>query len=367
MRFPMRFTLPVRLCVLLIAPFGTAIAQSSALQTSAAPQEVRRVRSLPATPRLSATPARPRQERAEERGQIGVYLGGVSPERSGANINSLVPGGAAESAGLQAGDRILAIDGKRVTNSEELITIVKSKRAGDTVELLVDRDGWRKRLDVQLRAPQSAQVDAPRWAEVEELQESEGSDSIVDPREGRVAEREPERRRAQQRTAELEELRKLIEGGDAGSSEEDVERHVWIDDEDLAPEALFESEDDQEWFETPAPRRERVEGRDGEQRLERRDRELRLERRDREQRLDRRDRRQRLERAERFRQQHEIERRRRAESELRRRAERERETAESPRRGSELDSLRAELDALRREVEALRRELDARARRAEPR
>jgi putative serine protease PepD len=64
----------------------------------------------------------------------------------------LVPGGPAERAGVQPGDVIVAIDGKPVADSSELIVAIRSRRPGDTVTLTIRRGGDERKIDVTLTA-----------------------------------------------------------------------------------------------------------------------------------------------------------------------------------------------------------------------
>ncbi len=64
----------------------------------------------------------------------------------------LVPGGPAEKAGVQAGDVVVAIDGKSVADSAELIVAIRSRQPGDTVTLTVRRNGSEQDVDVTLDA-----------------------------------------------------------------------------------------------------------------------------------------------------------------------------------------------------------------------
>ncbi|WTW95234.1 trypsin-like peptidase domain-containing protein [Streptomycetaceae bacterium NBC_01309] len=85
---------------------------------------------------------------------IGVTLD-MQYEGEGARISDkdlngqppVRPGGPAARAGLQAGDVVTAVDGKRVAEANELIVVVRSKSPGDTVTLTV------KRGDAELRLP----------------------------------------------------------------------------------------------------------------------------------------------------------------------------------------------------------------------
>jgi putative serine protease PepD len=65
---------------------------------------------------------------------------------------AILPGGPAEKAGLQAGDLILALDGKAVLGSSELIVAIRSKQPGDTVTLTVRRNGSEHDVKVTLGA-----------------------------------------------------------------------------------------------------------------------------------------------------------------------------------------------------------------------
>jgi putative serine protease PepD len=90
---------------------------------------------------------------------IGASLDG-SYDGEGARIATggaaggpaIVPGGPAEQAGLEAGDVILALDGKAVQGSSELIVAIRSKQPGDTVTLTVRRDGSEREVQVTLGA-----------------------------------------------------------------------------------------------------------------------------------------------------------------------------------------------------------------------
>ena len=69
----------------------------------------------------------------------GVYIGGLS-------IN-----GAAEEAGLEKGDIILAVNSRNITKSSELQEIIGSKRPGERISLKVLRDNVEKDFVVILR------------------------------------------------------------------------------------------------------------------------------------------------------------------------------------------------------------------------
>jgi S1-C subfamily serine protease len=93
------------------------------------------------------------------------------PPEGGLLIQRVEPGSAAEHAGLRGprevvivsnyrlgvgGDLIMAVDGRPVNSNDELQKALNRKKAGDTIELLVYRNGRTARIPVRLgQAPQS--------------------------------------------------------------------------------------------------------------------------------------------------------------------------------------------------------------------
>jgi len=63
-------------------------------------------------------------------------------------ISDVVPGGAAEVAGLAVGDRILAWDGKKIATQQQLSVLLASYKPGDEIPLTLERDG--KTLELPL-------------------------------------------------------------------------------------------------------------------------------------------------------------------------------------------------------------------------
>ncbi len=59
----------------------------------------------------------------------------------GAFITEVVPGSAADDAGLKAGDVIIEIDGDKVTQSSDVRDTITDKDPGDTVEIVFNRGG----------------------------------------------------------------------------------------------------------------------------------------------------------------------------------------------------------------------------------
>jgi regulator of sigma E protease len=76
---------------------------------------------------------------------------GFSPWQPPAVVGDLIEGGAAEAAGLQAGDRITGIAGETISSFADLSRVV-SARPGETVEVRFVRDGRTETREVTLAA-----------------------------------------------------------------------------------------------------------------------------------------------------------------------------------------------------------------------
>ncbi len=95
------------------------------------------------------------------RGLLGVQIGAVNREMAealdldrpiGALVNEVNPGSAAEKAGIEPGDVILAFDGETVETSGDLPPLVGSNPPGTEADVLVSRDGKKKTFTVVLDA-----------------------------------------------------------------------------------------------------------------------------------------------------------------------------------------------------------------------
>ena len=78
--------------------------------------------------------------------QLGVKI------TQGVVIEELVDGGSAQFAGLQPKDIIVGINGRDITSVPELQEIIGRARAGQTVELEVNRRGQNQTIPVKLKA-----------------------------------------------------------------------------------------------------------------------------------------------------------------------------------------------------------------------
>jgi S1-C subfamily serine protease len=92
----------------------------------------------------------PALERGEdpERAFLGVSSG-PAPD-GGAEIGGVVEGGPAARAGLRAGDTIVEIADQPVREPDDVSAVVNSRRPGDEVRVVVERDGERRTLTVTL-------------------------------------------------------------------------------------------------------------------------------------------------------------------------------------------------------------------------
>jgi peroxiredoxin len=77
---------------------------------------------------------------------------GIEPGVAGVRVSEVIDGTPAYEVGLRVGDQILSIDRKRVATPSQLIALVGPHQAGDTIELWVERDRTRFRIDVDLVA-----------------------------------------------------------------------------------------------------------------------------------------------------------------------------------------------------------------------
>ena len=91
------------------------------------------------------------------RGRIGVQIQEVTKEAAdsfglktaaGALVNSVEKGGPADKAGIEAGDIILKVDGREVTNSNVLPRIVTQVQPGKKVVLTIWRNGQQREIAV---------------------------------------------------------------------------------------------------------------------------------------------------------------------------------------------------------------------------
>mgnify|MGYP003859270067 CR=1 FL=1 len=95
-----------------------------------------------------------REHGAVRRGKAGFGLNDLAAaERAGeagVRVRGLLPGGAAEAAGVEAGDLLTAVDGRPVRKVAEAVAAIQMKRPGEPVVLSLRRDDRRLTLRLVL-------------------------------------------------------------------------------------------------------------------------------------------------------------------------------------------------------------------------
>ena len=69
---------------------------------------------------------------------------------AGIYISEIAPGSDAQIKGILPKDILLSVDGQRVTSMEDVQTVLYSHEAGDTVEVIIYRNGQQYRVDLML-------------------------------------------------------------------------------------------------------------------------------------------------------------------------------------------------------------------------
>lgn len=116
------------------------------------------------------------------RGYIGVRIQPLTDELAeslglesaeGALVANVLPDGPAEKAGIETGDVIVSIDGKKVENARQLTRRIGSISPGETAELSVIRDGKPVSLSLKLSKLESeAKPTEPKEMAPEEIKPS---------------------------------------------------------------------------------------------------------------------------------------------------------------------------------------------------
>jgi len=73
------------------------------------------------------------------------------PVKEGVLVAGVENGGPAAIAGIQKGDIIVEVDGKKITDGGDLQRVLQSKNVGDKVAVTIYRDGKRRSIDVTLQ------------------------------------------------------------------------------------------------------------------------------------------------------------------------------------------------------------------------
>jgi putative serine protease PepD len=106
-----------------------------------------------AVPSNTARQVVPRLKQGQtiDRPYLGVVTGRVSPTSpDGAVVRSVRPGGPGQRGGLQVGDVIVGMNGRRVDDPADVSAAIRGQAPGDTVTVQVQRDGRPVTIDVEL-------------------------------------------------------------------------------------------------------------------------------------------------------------------------------------------------------------------------
>jgi S1-C subfamily serine protease len=81
---------------------------------------------------------------------LGVSTTETMDGSGGAEVVALVSGGPAQKAGIAVGDLIVTFDGKPVSSADGLSELVQARQPGDTVQVVVERNGASRTISVTL-------------------------------------------------------------------------------------------------------------------------------------------------------------------------------------------------------------------------
>ena len=97
---------------------------------------------------------------AQETGSLGVTMSDNRP--GGTLITSVLAGSPASKIGLQAGDRILTIDGQKTDNYRDVLRVIGTHKPGDKIELVIIRGAWKTKLTAKLGAKDAVFTATPK-------------------------------------------------------------------------------------------------------------------------------------------------------------------------------------------------------------
>jgi C-terminal processing protease CtpA/Prc len=113
----------------------------------------------------------------QNRGVLGIDL---DHQRDAAVIREVRPGSPAQSAGLRRGDEIVAVDGQRVRDSEDVMNDLQGREAGERVTLVVHRNGQQR--SVQARLISAQQLEEQQGRDRDQHRDARQSDGQDDNR-----------------------------------------------------------------------------------------------------------------------------------------------------------------------------------------
>ncbi len=71
-------------------------------------------------------------------------------DKTGIYVYSVVEGSDAEEAGIKSGDRLVSVNGTKVNTTDSAKSLIKSSKKGDTLKIVVDRNGKEKTFTIKI-------------------------------------------------------------------------------------------------------------------------------------------------------------------------------------------------------------------------
>lgn len=84
--------------------------------------------------------------------RVGIAPGDYSGQTEGVTIARVFPGTSAADAGLREGDRIIVWNGEKVKTIEDWMPMLASHEPGDTIDIVIIRDGKQMTIPITLKA-----------------------------------------------------------------------------------------------------------------------------------------------------------------------------------------------------------------------
>jgi len=133
------------------------------------------------------TPAKPGV--GSGRGWLGIYM---DVTEDGVTVNATVDDGPAQRAGIEAGDRLVAIDGVIIEELDDVMDALEGERPGTKMEVVVERDRGTRDFVVELGATPAAFAAAPVERSSAGLRLEPGSTVTATAEDGALALRTPQ-------------------------------------------------------------------------------------------------------------------------------------------------------------------------------
>lgn len=103
----------------------------------------------PEAPEAPQPPEPPAAVLEQPRVMVGIRM---NEEDGQVVVDDVIDDLPADKAGIEAGDVLKTVDGKKIENSLSLRSIIRDKQPGDKIEVVVERDGEEKKVELELQA-----------------------------------------------------------------------------------------------------------------------------------------------------------------------------------------------------------------------